>query len=690
QVPTGSFATVNEAAFGEKKIDWNTEEGPDHRAVTLCFGAVELANFLGRLPDITAEVLPWSGSFQGTAGVLVTTPGDGIPGELADEDWPGSPQGFSIRTAETAAGPRHVIIGADRQGALYGCYHFLESLGFAWLGPEEYETVIPGHIPAPLPAMHVDSSPSFLTRGFHSVNDRGSEELLLWIARNKCNLWTSKDSRPELCRKLGIRMEGGGHSTFHSYLPPAAYFPEHPDWYAMENGKRTGDLDDVVGYNVCLSNADARRTLALNMVEDLISGENKFTDIIRIWPLDNGTWCDCGPCRELGNPTDHMMLLAHDCREAVKQARREGRLGRDVKIGIPAYHETLVIPSRPLPEGFDHKGIVVTFFTIERCYVHGISDPSCREINRDLIELWREWTANPDCPFKGDMYIGEYYNVSSFTALAIPFMHTMAEDIPYYRETGAGHINYMHIVTQRWGILAACNCQFSSLIWDHTADSDELLETYFAQRYGNLSGEMKQFYRVLEQAMANAKLWKHYAGMERHTLFRTLNKKGSPDDPAVITTTRHFTYSPSYHARDNGPAMTETITLLAEAERMIDDIILQCPDPVIEKRLADDIQRFRFTKHMAEFIYRLMRLRMFENRGMPKLAEKEALALRDSGETLRREDEMTKGQWNASRYRFYDNGLRATWFPVTYEEIMKEYSLQTPETEEPEAEHRLG
>ncbi|MFP4443910.1 MAG: hypothetical protein ACLFST_12400, partial [Spirochaetia bacterium] len=87
---------------------------------------------------------------------------------------------------------------------------------------------------------------------------------------------------------------------------------------------------------------------------------------------------------------------------------------------------------------------------------------------------------------------------------------------------------------------------------------------------------------------------------------------------------------------------------------------------------------------------RLMRLRMFENRGMPKLAEKEALALRDSGETLRREDEMTKGQWNASRYRFYDNGLRATWFPVTYEEIMKEYSLKTPETEEPEAEHRLG
>jgi DNA-binding phage protein len=288
------------------------------------------------------------------------------------------------------------------------------------------------------------------------------------------------------------------------------------------------------------------------------------------------------------------------------------------------------------------------------------------------------------------MYIGEYYNVSSFTALAVPFMHTMAEDIPYYRETGAGHINYMHIVTKRWGILAACNYQFSSLIWDHTADSDELLETYFSQRYGTLSEEMKRFYRILEQATANAKLWKHYAGMERHTLFRTLNQKGSPRDPAVITTTRHFTYSPGYRTRDNGPAMTETIALLGEAERIMDDILLQCSDPVLEKRLADDIQRFRFTKNMAEFIYRLMRLRMFENRGLELLAAKEARALRDAGETLRREDEMTQGQWNASRYRFYDNGLRATWFPVTYEEIMKDYSLETPDSESPREEHRLG
>ncbi len=686
----GSFNSIEEAAFGEEKLNWNVEEGADHRAVTLCFGAHEISAFLSRISDVKTELKEWKGISNFSSGVIILTVDDPLPEVLEADQLNRNPQGFSIRTITGKTGKFYAVIGADRQGALYGCYYFLELLGFAWLGPEDYETVIPNSIPDPLPELTLDETPSFLTRGFHATNDRGSEALILWIVRNKCNLWTSKDSRPKMCRKLGILMEGGGHSTFHDYLPPEKYFDENPEWYALSEGERKGNLDKSVGYNICLSNDEARKTLAGNMVEDLISGQNMFTDIIRIWPLDNGNWCECDECNVLGNPTDQMLLLAHDCRSAVKEARKEGRIGREVKIGIPAYHETLVIPSKPLPADFDHLGILVTFFTIERCYVHGIADPSCREINQDLIKLWKAWTQNPGCPFRGDMYIGEYYNVSSVTAMAVPFMHTMAEDIPYYRNTGAAHINYMHIVTKHWGLLAACNYQFASLIWNSEKDSNTILNRYFSLRYGRLAGTMKRFYQILEKAMANCKLWKHYAGMKRHTLFQNLRKKGSPNDPAVITTTKHFSYGPSYRAIDDGPSITETMDLLSEAERVLDDALMEFKDATLEKRLNDDIRRFRFTKNMASFIYRLIRLRMLENEGLRELAEAEARALRDSGETLRREEDMTQGQWNDSRYRFYDNGLNATWFPVTYQEIMEEYGLETPDSNETMGEHRLG
>lgn len=113
---------------------------------------------------------------------------------------------------------------------------------------------------------------------------------------------------------------------------------------------------------MCFTNAEARREIAANMVEDLISGPRRWADYVNIWHLDNGAWCQCANCAAAGNRTDLLFLLCHDCRKAISAARREGRLHREVNIVLASYYETLPPPSRPLPPNFDHDHVIVIFF----------------------------------------------------------------------------------------------------------------------------------------------------------------------------------------------------------------------------------------------------------------------------------------------------------------------------------------
>ncbi len=684
--PKGNFQTVEEAARGEREVDWIAEEGAEQEACTLAFAAVEAAEFLSKIPDVQAEVDAFEGVFPEAPFIAVLGPSAFAEARervsVGEAALPEVEQSFVIKTVREQNACGYLVLGSDRAGALYGVYELLEQMGFRWPGPAEYDTHIPEALPGPLPDLDMSRSPSFVTRGFHGSEDRGGEAFLLWMVRNKLNLWFSAESNKPFCRKLCLKFEAGGHSIFHRYVPPSRYFADYPEWYALSGGERKGEINRGVGYNICFSNEGVRKTLAENLVEDLISGEHQWTDTMRVWPLDNGIWCACEDCQKLGNPTDQTLLLAHDCRQAILKARRDGRLNREVRVGIPAYHETLPIPTKALPQGFDHGGTVVTFFTIERCFAHSLDDASCTEINAGLAALLKDWTENPDCLFRGDMSIGEYYNVSSFVSLAIPFSRTMAVDIPFYYHTGARHMNYMHVPTADWGTLSLTNTQFAAQLWDHGLDCQAFVEDYLKFRYKSHAEEMGRFYDILEQAMLNCKPLKHYAGLEkpRHCLFQILREKGSPESPLTIFTSEHLPYAPAYRLKNDGPSLLETIQKLDEAERILDQVFLDATDPAVARRLVDDVRRFRYTRHIVRFLYRLIRVRLFENQDDAVRARLEARALRDVGETLRREDLVMRFQQGDYPHNRYENGLTATWFARAYAQVMADYGLETPDT----------
>jgi hypothetical protein len=678
--PKASFETVRAAAGGEMTVDWMQAENAQQEACTLCFAAVDAADHLARIPGVEVKATDFTGEIPASPFILVLGPQSferdnvklqALFGEVA---CPSDEQSFIIRSAGGSA-CGYLVLGADRAGAMYGVYTLMRELGFRWLGPDDYDTFIPNALPAPLPKLDTRQTPSFKSRG--AYGDHG-EDYVLWFVRNRFN-WANGGSGKEqtsLRRKLCIKCPAGGHGIYEKHLPPEKYFAEHPEWYGLYGGKRQNEIQTAVAdlYNVCFSNREMRQTLIGEIVNHLIDGEYQHVDQFHVWSLDGGGPCECDECTKLGNLTDQLLLLACELRAAIIQARKDGRLNRDVLVDIPAYHMTLPIPTKPLPAEAPSTDVLVIFFPIERCYAHPFADPSCTEINAVLNKQWKQWTASAECSFEGEFFVGEYFNVSSLVSSAVPLTKIMAADIPYYHQTGARHFTYMHSVCGRLGTLSLTGTQYAAQLWNHELDCDAFIADYFVCRYHRHAQVMKRFYETLEHAMLNCKMIMHATGLDyRYALSRSLAASGSAEKPTKVFPCRHLTYGPEPREQDSGPSLTETIELLNQCERIIDDVALAVDDPDIVKRIADDIQRFRYTKNLVHFVYRLVRVRMFENRGNKSQAAVEARTLREIAEALRREDQMMKYCQGAG---YNNNGLTCThlycnWFL----HIMEDYGL---------------
>jgi len=538
-VDQGPFASVEVAARGEAEVNWDDADRADDTACTECFAAVELQRYLrqmtGRAADFSfATATPSLGSVIAVGRNASTAFIDS--GRLAAL----GPEGYIIKSVEAAGRTVLVITGGERVGTLYGVYDFLHRLGCRWFAPGDIHEEIPPAGLDGLPTMDVTEEPEFSLRGFHAWEDRGNDDFLIWMARNRMNYWCVEENTHALMHKLGIRMVWGGHVVTFDYLKPGdpypyahakfsadkelpadpyaaspdflgdengdgvlSYIEAHPEWYGMNtDGVRVKTLRDG-DYNWCTSNEDATAELIKNAVQELIDGKAKDATIVNCWTVDGGKWCQCDACKALGTPTDRNLLYIHAFDQGVKKAQADGRINRPISILFLAYADVLEPPTHPLPADFDYETCIATYFPICRCYVHNLDDATCAK-NSDYAKNLYGWAVDPERYYKGQICIGEYYNVSGYKCLPVVYMHTMANDIPYYYDQANARLfHYMHVTTGHWGNKALTNYQMARQLWNHKADCEALWEDYFAKRYGPVAGEMRAFYESLETMLAN-------------------------------------------------------------------------------------------------------------------------------------------------------------------------------------------
>lgn len=716
-VNNGPFASVQQASAGENTVDFFDNNLSDDRACTESFAAMELFKYLPQATLIKQEqikiiqpgILPKSGNLF-LIGSRYSNPVidkyDLPKGTQLENE-----QSFSIRSFKENERVITIIEGADRIGALYGVYRYLEELGIKFIGLGEKGTIFPDSKITIPSGLNISENPSYFTRGFYSWNDRKTDpEFFLWMARNKLNYWTTENQPVNFLKKIGIKLSAGGHRTQgivfnsddeYSYNHPVfkgdenkpadpnkvgdeykgdlnndgklSYFEAHPEWYGMKDGKRMkiiySDNASQTGTNFCTSNEDARKEFAKKITSQLIEGQWKYVDLFEFWLFDGGPnlWCNCDLCRQsAGSYSDRLLIVTYDILKEFDRQTKSGKLNRRVEVSSIAYHATLDPPTKPLPEDYDYKNSSITFFPIGRCYVHPFADPVCTEINQWQLKAYQGWTTGDRRYYKGSLFVGEYFNVSSFKNMPVVFSKIMAVDIPWYYNNGARQFHYMHSPDTLWGTWTLNQYLMGKLLWNVNSDAAILKDEYFNSYYPATAVTTRKFYEQLEFATANIKVFKHYVETGNGNSY-TLRSRLLKGETFPLN---HLHYDEYHPVLNDGPDLAQMIDAIELAKRYIEESLLICSNPIEQMRLLEDKERFDYGYSMYRFLYHIVRTSLFHKKGDKVMASNEFAIVDKYAEELRNMVEVahvSSADGNAP------NGFEATQVVGVFNEFLKLY-----------------
>lgn len=509
----------------ERRIDFRRDHERARRC-TSAFMALELKQYLSRTLK-AAEI-----------SITAEIPATGLWIELKTETCTLETGRFSIEPFDSG----FIIHGYGRFGLVCGAYELLRLQGWRWYAPGPDGE----HAPEPkdelvLPEETLDGNPSMLWRGFDfAFASMESAELLLWMARNRMNVYGWRPTTGPLGQKLGMTPRVGGH-IFEAMLDPERLLPsgrslweEHQNWYGLPaSGKRR--KESALQTQFCVSRQELIEFLGEELLQRLVDDWYE-ADIVDIWGFDTwGSTCACPDCRSLGNATDQTLHFLSRLRDFLNRARRQGRLDHDIKLAMCAYEGTATLnsPEHPFPANLIQAGDYCIFYPINRCYAHNLADPACNRnalYNAALAAWFRHQPALP-------IIIGEYYNVSKWQELPVLFTTRIRHDIPYYIRSGALGLTYMHVPLVNWAIRTCTQLLYARLAWDGSTDVDTALNEYFIARYGPYAEAMQQVYNRMEEAWLYIAQWR--AWEPASVLSRLLAWDGTPATQP-LTLSEHF------------------------------------------------------------------------------------------------------------------------------------------------------
>ena len=642
-VCNGAFYTVEVAANAEKNINWQKSGSEECNVCTECFAALDLKRVLESKKNMDIEVAHLEETAAYESDVLVFV-GEKcvryacelykLPFQKVDEA-----EGYRIYGKKVGNIQIVLIYGGSRAGTLYGASAYMEYHGIRFISPGDVGTYYnPELDKSNNPEFDITEVFSYKTRESYSEFMYDSRyEFLLWLVHNKMNtVFMHTIKQPEVLHKLCLNMSGGGHGIWYKYMDLQQEYPykhrvfggegkpedpypvsplykgdidndgiltygeAHPEWYAETDGVRklirNYKAYNATGYAtgdyICTSNEEGVTELCKLLVDSLSDGAMKDLSCIKLFALDNGNWCQCERCRDL--PLSYrQLMLAYKIDKAIKKATEEGRISRKILITIPAYHETLTPPDRPLPDDFDYDTISVIFYVIERCYVHNINDTKCVETNKMLYDNLMAWVNGY---YKGNITIGEYYNVSTFANMPFILTDRMFNDIPFYHKTGARHMHYMHMTASNWGVRAINNYVYAKLLCNIHYDKECLKREYFSSRYGIYADKMRSIYDELERVCANCKRIKHYQCV--NGTIRRLTVELANNNPDIFDF-NHIKLNGRADDYQAGPSFSETVNGFENCFHDFCEFIKDKDTLMFE----EDYEQLEYGMNMLKFLY---------------------------------------------------------------------------------------
>ena len=386
---------------------------------------------------------------------------------------------------ETRAGNLYLTGGSPRS-ALYAVYEFLrEQLGVRWLWPGEDGEFLPKRAVWSLPEINKSFTPSFTYRGFHMCGDwYRVDEFHLWMSRNLLNVHRHGNYNfPDLQRGF-YRLYSN-----HNVYPPKETFADHPEYFALRNGKR-------LACQVCLSSRDGLKATADKLAAEL--EKKPGVDIISLFLPDNQEYCQCEQCSKKTVSTAFFDFY----NELTDQLK--ARFPR-LKFATLAYQGYLDPPDHPV-----RNAEFVEIATHSRCNIHLYEDPKC-ERNAAELDRWKRWqkTGTP---------LGNYayeYDLFGSDMLFLPFFSVINDAVQENQKLNSVIVLPEVCLSprkgpeERVGTYSNRISQYlmARLMVDSSADWKDLLKDYCDYAFGPASKQIYEYLLVLDR---------QWSGMDAH------------------------------------------------------------------------------------------------------------------------------------------------------------------------------
>ena len=480
------------------------------------------------------------------------------------------------------------ITGGSSRGCLYGAYTLLQKLGCSFPLPGKDNEVIPTVEKIRWNSLPIQSEPAIKHRGLMLAISTYTDDILETIdfmAKNRFNFIIFHGGRvpdefvPKLKETLEVRdmgFEWGGH-FLPGYLP-RNLFKEHPEYFRMENGKRTDAL------NMCPSSPEAAEIIAKNSPKDWanIRDISRF-EMLHNWPDDlfDGGWCSCDKCKNLSFSDQSLKI--------VNEVAKRLPLKSETSMAHGSYHATLGCPTTIRP----NHNVRLFFAPRERCYHHNITGCETNRRYYDFLRKQINW-------FPNDPEVMEYYNdCVLFRQLPMPLYSVIGDDVKLYRELGINRITSLTFQTYSEWAYGPNYYVLGKSLWRGQGDKDDIKE-YLNAVYGPSAETMKEYFDLLFELCSTA--------------METCEYKGFAD--LRWPTLENFTVK---HIAQLAPLVTDEN--LDKLQSLINAAFSGAKEPY-RARIANQLILYKIARLDTSAIYNTMLTLYLDNKGVKSDAER--------------------------------------------------------------------
>ena len=426
-----------------------SEQGREQCAIVVGEGASEerlaLAKDLQRwLREMTGATVPILGEAKatGTRHIVLGTAAQRRTQAKRERLAELGPEGFVVRSA----GRRLWLLANTELGLQHAVYAFLEHLGCRWLFPDPVWTVVPRK-PDLTADVQIRAKPAFDFRriwyGWGHRTKKLREDHMAWYRHN---------------RQLGHFITDCGHA-YERYVPHRL-FKDHPEWFALVDGKRKAA-------QLCVTNPEVQK----RMIDGVLAAFRKEPErnMCSVEPNDGKGYCECAPCKKIGSHSDGAFHLAN---VVAKAMRKEFP---DKWVGLYAYAYHSEPPRFPIEPGVYIQvttGFRYTKLTFDQ-QVTAFRKLGARLGVYDYFSVYPWDFDMPGKPKASRVY-------------------EMAEGVRHYRDLGLS--TYDAESSCNWGPNGLGYWMASKLMWDPDLDPKALVDDFCTHAFGRAAEPMRRLY----------------------------------------------------------------------------------------------------------------------------------------------------------------------------------------------------